>query len=187
MERLESVVIPLKVKDIVTTKRAIIAEIVMASAIIGMAYFQNIHSVLFANGETFEDYNFIKRVLDMFHTLTPFTVISVSSIIIGVKIRASIGRNESLINSVTRNLLAVNVAYIITQFPYIIYMIMVKSFMFARFKEPNWIAENGVLIHFCILILKLSTHAINCLAYVLSGKTFRNDLRNVICRRRNVR
>ncbi|KAH3844878.1 hypothetical protein DPMN_087144 [Dreissena polymorpha] len=185
MERLASVVIPFQVKTFVTTKTVMIAGIVMASVIIVLEYFMIIYDDIHMDEGTYRRFQYVCL---SFLMLVPFAVISVSSIIIGVKIRTSIGGNRPRFNSVTRNLLAVNVAYIITQFPYTLFTVKMEfQVLLDLFDQGKFLMDSNDLIHYCTLILKASNHSINCLAYVLSGSTFRQDMRNMICTQRSVR
>ena len=194
-ERTYSVYYPRKVKTVCVVKTGIIVvAIVVAILLVADAHLlfgftlmenQNTTACTFTN-HGYEDFfyqvftwidlviGFIAPAATIF-TLNIVTVVRFSNSSVALS-----EINKDKLRQLLRITSLISMTFIVLYLPGLIYQI-IRPHIFET-SADNWANETDEVINTVFLNLIYLSHAINFLLYVFSGKRFRNELRNAVCR-----
>ncbi|WAR28572.1 hypothetical protein MAR_014276 [Mya arenaria] len=185
IERIISVLFPLKVKGICTVKLVVTLEIIVCLILSGFnairiftfIYLKYSFMIFekFQNGVHY--YHWTEFV---FNFVIPFWVLSVGSIIILIRLRQSAPGNDTTrrqtrLVSITRNLVGANITFIITNIPFR----AINLLRNAGSLEHMGGLERMTVVMLCIYVQFLN-QALNFYVYVLSGQTFRESAKKIL-------
>lgn len=167
LEKCVCVMFPFSVKQLCTRRRAMVAVLIVSFITVGVNV--TCYTVIFVDGRIFIIFIWIDLIGGF---LVPFFIIIVGSVIIIASLcKGKLTElNNKRIRSVLRNLIAVNISFVLTMSP-----IRLLPFLFKRSQESN-------LYAYCLhssLLLVASNYALNFMIYIVSGERFRNDAKEV--------
>ncbi|XP_064624753.1 uncharacterized protein LOC135486113 [Lineus longissimus] len=202
LDRACAVLFPLKAKSICTASRA--KKIVVISTIIPGMVDINIFfgfkiqflGTEFASPFTeFKEHRWLEVAVAAYHStangVLPFTVILVSNILILISVKRAASERrkmakdekENLENAhLTRILVLVSMAFVVLCSPYLIFEVLVTipDVMVAYdYSDIYWLLRIDVIFWSTVAFAEMN-HAVNFYLYVLGGKKYRSDARNVL-------
>ncbi|KAK3094301.1 hypothetical protein FSP39_000044 [Pinctada imbricata] len=198
-ERLEAVCFPLR-KSLLRTQRGAIGLIsglfvaLAVSQVFRLMYVENIHGRCTAADDSIQLFLYLHIYMYQFGLVfgLPFILVLIcNSLVIGqiYKVRKAIGDNRSAVvdrtHKTTYMLLTISFAYVITMLPLII--IAIVAHVVSKRQSMEGYNMYVALKPFTDLfsVVSYTNYAMNFFVYVLSGQSFRKELRKIMIRDRN--
>ena len=199
LERVIAVCLPMKARELVTPRRALISLVVIVVVISGV----NAHLLWTNRLETNADgniecivdplhWNFVREIfiwIDLFiASYIPFTIMLVCNAAIIFKlVKAKLKRkanmnikdDSSKMSSVTIMLLTLNFVFLLTTSPIVIFLALKE--VFKGDKSPQAMARYW-MVYVIVGLLSYTNSALNFYMYCLSGAKFRRDLMSLFCK-----
>ena len=194
-ERTYSVYYPRKVKTVCVVKTGIIVvAIVVAILLVADAHLlfgftlmenQNTTACTFTN-HRYEDFfyqvfTWIDLVIGFIAPAATILTLNIVTVVRFSNSSVALSEiNKDKLRQLLRITSLISMTFIVLYLPGLIYQI-IRPHIFET-SADNWANETDEVINTVFLNLIYLSHAINFLLYVFSGKRFRNELRNAVCR-----